>query len=103
VLQNASDWLLVEDEDLRSASLDFIYQFTSTSDNLETLLRTVDVPVLAQRLSKLLLFGARKVPYNTRHVHQVEDEPQPVQVPKLAKGLVEKLLEYDEPSRSSHW
>ena len=42
-LQSICDWLLVEDEDLRIACLDFLYLFTGFPDNVELLAHEVNV------------------------------------------------------------
>ncbi|GAM84312.1 hypothetical protein ANO11243_023060 [Dothideomycetidae sp. 11243] len=103
ILQNICQWLLVDDEELRSASLDFLYQYTSTADNVEVLLKIVNVPALVDQLSKLLLFDARKIPYNARRPEQEEEELPPAKVSRLSDSLVETLLKFDEPERSSRW
>ncbi|KAF2153151.1 hypothetical protein K461DRAFT_320851 [Myriangium duriaei CBS 260.36] len=103
ILESICEWLLINDEELRSAALDFLYQYTSTADNVEALLGIVDVPVLVDQLSKLLLFEAKKMPHTTRRQQQDEDDSPPTKVPRLSKNLVEMLLRHDEPERSSHW
>ena len=41
-LKKVQDWLMIEDEELRSACLDFFMQYTSFSDNVDNLLQALD-------------------------------------------------------------
>ncbi|KAF2772376.1 hypothetical protein EJ03DRAFT_387782 [Teratosphaeria nubilosa] len=103
VLLNVQQWLLVEDEELRSACLDFLFQYTSFSDNVENLLQDLDVEVLAQQLSRLLLFGGKEHVHRPPTHSQTEESRIPPPVPIVSKSIVENLLKLDEPERSSEW
>lgn len=103
VLTRVQQWLLVEDEELRSACLDFLFQFTSFSDNVEILLKTTNIEALAQQLSRLLMFGAKEVKPDRPATRHSQDEKSPAPVPRLSKSLVGSLLKLDEPERSSEW
>ncbi|GAB7349327.1 hypothetical protein MBLNU459_g8464t1 [Dothideomycetes sp. NU459] len=105
VVERLGDWMMVDDEELRSACLDFLMQYTSIADNVETLVLDTDIQGLVRQLSALLLFHAKEdVP---RQKVQLSKEQQPdahhTRVPRLARSLVEQLLRYEEPERSSHW
>ncbi|GAB7363448.1 hypothetical protein MBLNU230_g3722t1 [Neophaeotheca triangularis] len=104
VLQNVADWLLLPDEELRSACLDFLSSYTSFGVNVTHLLESVDAEGLAQQLSKLLLFDAKE--YKSQQSTEKNREPQdtePAPVPRLSHGLVQQLLALEEPARSSEW
>jgi chromatin structure-remodeling complex subunit RSC9 len=104
LLHRVRDYLYVEDEELRSACLDFFMQFTSFKSNVEILLRSLDAQELSRNLSRLLFASAQEVrdpPRLTRHESEVNSTP--LTVPRLSKTLVEKLLLIDEPERSSTW
>ncbi|KAF2223452.1 hypothetical protein BDZ85DRAFT_261605 [Elsinoe ampelina] len=105
ILQTVAAWLNLEDEEMRSACLDFLYQFSSVHDNVEVLLKSVDTRILITQLTRLLLFDAQESPFVSRRQQQPADEPEsiPTLVPRLAPGLIEELLRYNEPERSSHW
>ncbi|KAF4548093.1 ARid/BRIGHT DNA-binding domain-containing protein 2 [Elsinoe fawcettii] len=104
ILQSVCEWLNLEDEEMRSACLDFLYQFSSVHDNVEVLLKSVDTGPLLTQLTRLLLFEAQEMPFVSRRQQPVEEpEPTPTLVPRLAPGLIEELLRYNEPERSSHW
>lgn len=102
-LRNLAEWVMVEDEELRSACLDFLFQFTSVADNVSTLIQSLDVQALVRQLARLLLFNAKEDARKQRAQQKPEELPHPTQVPKLAKELVEQLLKHEEPERSSHW
>jgi len=102
------DWLLVEDYELRTACLDLLYRYTAAMENVEELLKHIDVEVLIGRIVRLLLSGA-KVTGN-----KVVEEPKTVtrlappsadeaRIPKIPAELTEQLIVYDEPQRSSEW
>ncbi|KAF7191353.1 Chromatin structure-remodeling complex subunit rsc9 [Pseudocercospora fuligena] len=102
VLRATQQYLLIDDEELRSAALDFLGQFTSIGDNVEVLLRAVDAEALGRQLSRLVLFNAKE--YREQRPprrREVEDTIPPV--PRLSKSLVESLLKLEEPERSSEW
>lgn len=103
ILRSLCDWLLVEDEELRVACLDFLYLFTGFVDNVRILVDEVEVEVLVNQLVRLLQFGAqafeerRSAPKSSKPSTQVEDTP------KLSSGIIEQLVSLDEPERSSQW
>ncbi|PSK34285.1 Chromatin structure-remodeling complex subunit rsc9 [Elsinoe australis] len=104
VLQNVCSWLSLEDEEMRSACLDFLYQFSSIGSNVEILLKTVDIRALTSQLIRLLLFEARETPFVPRRQHQQEEEEVATTlVPRLAPELILSLLRFAEPDRSSKW
>ncbi|KAF2804713.1 RSC complex subunit Rsc9 [Mytilinidion resinicola] len=102
-LQQICDWLLVEDEELRNACLDFLYQFTSIMDNVDIFVHEVNVESLVQQLVRFLLYNntlleeRRSNRPPTRH-QIVADTPQKLSIP-----IIEQLVTLDEPERSSQW
>ena len=102
ILQRVQDWLLVEDEELRSACLDFFMQYTSFADNVDNLLQSLDGEVLAHQLSRLLLFAAKEVQDASEPARKEKDNST-APVPRLSRSIVENLLKLDEPERSSEW
>ncbi|KAF2449398.1 hypothetical protein P171DRAFT_469459 [Karstenula rhodostoma CBS 690.94] len=103
VLKSICDWLLVEDEDLRIACLDFLYIFTGFPDNVQILVDEIDVEVLVSQLVRLLQSGAqafeerRNSPKTSKSTSHAEDAP------KLSSAIIEQLVTLDEPERSSQW
>ncbi|TKA83040.1 hypothetical protein B0A55_00852 [Friedmanniomyces simplex] len=108
VLRKVQRWLLVEDEELKGACLDFLFQYTSSADNVEILLDTLDAAALAHHLSRLLLFAAKEdrrrpitAPSDEEDGNDKSTKLHPI--PRLSRPLVELLLQLDEPERSSEW
>lgn len=106
VVKRLCEWILVEDEELRSASLDFLYQYTSTPENVERLLQQADLEYLVQQLCRMLLHGARSddKKENVRSPKPKSSDPAgEIPIPTISNDLIEQLLVYDEPERSSQW
>lgn len=110
IIQQLCSWTLVEDEELRLASLDFLYQFTAVKDNVEMFINNVDVDGFIKQLVRLLTYNARldNIPETITPIVPpptldpsiiIEEYP----IPKIPKELVEQLLVFDEPERSSQW
>ena len=103
LLQQISNWLLVEDEELRNACLDFLYQYTASIYNVEILLQNVNMDALIGQLVRLLTYNAivderkERVRPSPKHV------PPPAKPPKLSHDIVEQLNQLEEPERSSQW
>lgn len=101
-LRMVQSWLLIDDEDLRIACLDFLMQYTSFSDNVDTLLQTVNFEALARQLTRLLLYNAQDVRREKEPEIKEPDSTIPP-VPRINRSIVEQLLKLDEPDRSSEW
>jgi chromatin structure-remodeling complex subunit RSC9 len=102
-LKSICDWLLVEDEDLRIACLDFLYLFTGFPDNVESLVHEVDIEGVIQQLVRLLQYGA--IAYEERRSLPKTAKPStpPENAPKLSSAIIDHLVTLDEPERSSQW
>ncbi|CAO2655825.1 Nn.00g046280.m01.CDS01 [Neocucurbitaria sp. VM-36] len=102
-LKSICDWLLVEDEDLRIACLDFLYLFTGFSENVELLAHEVDLEGVVNQLVRLLQYGAiayeerKSAPKSTKSSTPTEGAP------KLSAAIIDHLVTLDEPERSSQW
>lgn len=101
-LREVQSWLLIEDEELRGACLDFLMQYTSFADNVDNLLQHIDSENLARQLTRLLLFDAREQKKETKPESKEEEYTIPP-VPRLSRSVVEPLLKMDDPERSSEW
>ncbi|KAK0654250.1 Chromatin structure-remodeling complex subunit rsc9 [Lasiodiplodia hormozganensis] len=104
VIQHVCEWLLVEDEQLREACLDFLYLYTATTENVETLTQHTDVEGLVKQLVRLLLYNAQtiRLPVPTKASGKPSNTA-PESAPKLAGSIIDQLLSLDEPDRSSQW
>lgn len=105
LLKQICNYIMVEDEELRSACLDFLFQYTSIPENVQTLLTDTDLQILVRQLSSLLLFQAKQdAPRPSKQQPpQPVKEDQSTQVPRLAPEIIRQLLRFTEPERSSHW
>lgn len=97
------DWLLVEDEDLRIACLDFLYLFTGFSDNVEIFAHEVDIEAIVNQLVRLLQYGA--IAYEERKpTPKASKSSTPTEgAPKLSSAIIDHLVTLEEPERSSQW
>lgn len=112
IIERLCGWILVEDEDLRGACLDFLYHYTAVADNIDIMLESVNVEGLVKQLVRLLLYNARndeqkpppaKPSQNQPAKNTASQNEQDIQIPRIPNSLVEQLLGYDEPERSSRW
>lgn len=105
VLRRICEWVLLEDEELVNACLDFFYQFTAVPENLAFFLsRASDIPIssfLAQ-LARLLQHNA-----TTQYTKIIATRAIPViaatDIPNVPADLVQHFLQFEEPQRSNEW
>jgi chromatin structure-remodeling complex subunit RSC9 len=108
-LTRICDWLLVEDYELRTVCLDLLYRYTVVISNIEELLECLDLEVLIRRIVRLLLHDSKIEGNKATVVSSVEPQqegPPAVDnspIANLPVDLVEQLLLFEEPERSSHW
>ena len=112
VLQNLMDWLLLNDDELMDACLDFLYQYTAIVSNLDTLLQSTNMEHLVTHLVRLLSHGAKRgnrevivADANLRYDNEDNSNSKKVsgEVHSIPKDLLERLLAMDEPERSYQW
>jgi chromatin structure-remodeling complex subunit RSC9 len=97
------DWTLIDDEELVNTCLDFLYQFTAVDENVQLIVDQTDVQGLVNHLARLLLYGAKPQEMGTiRRAEQREPATDDI-ITKLPRDLLQQLLQYQEPERSSHW
>ncbi|KAF2642806.1 hypothetical protein P280DRAFT_275890 [Massarina eburnea CBS 473.64] len=102
-LQSLNEWLLVEDEELRNACLDFLYLFTGFSDNVERIANEVDIEGLVNQLVRLLQFGSQTFEERRSNSKVSKAVPRTDEAPKLSSSILGQLAQLDEPERSSQW
>ncbi len=102
ILQRVQDWLMIEDEELRGACLDFFMQYTSFADNVDNLLQAVEAEDLVRQLSRLLFFAAKEHKF-ALPAAKAETKDERTVAPRLSRTVVGSLLKLDEPDRSSEW
>ncbi|KAL1838705.1 hypothetical protein VTJ49DRAFT_2295 [Mycothermus thermophilus] len=103
-LQRLIDWLLLNDDELVDACLDFLYQYTAEVSNMDVLLDGTNVEHLVVHLVRLLSHGAKRT-----HREVVLSEAQVSYIPAteyvvpIPKDLQERLVALDEPERCYAW
>lgn len=102
IIQNIMDWTLLNDEDLVSSCLDFLYQYTAVVDNVDFVISELKVDPLVNQLVRLLMHGAKtyesKMPLGREY-----KIPPPIDIAPLPQELLSDLLKLEEPERSSQW
>jgi chromatin structure-remodeling complex subunit RSC9 len=103
-LQRLMDWLLLNDDELLDACLDFLYQYTAVVPNLDLMLAETNVEHLVVHLVRLLSHGAKRS-YREIVVSEARlayEQPSENVVP-CPKDLLERLLATEEPERCYAW
>ncbi|KAI2609725.1 uncharacterized protein GGS25DRAFT_485961 [Hypoxylon fragiforme] len=102
VLQNIINWLLLNDEELMDACLDFLYQYTAVVANVESLLKAVNMEHVVPHLVRLLAHGAKRVKED-RILEPERKAPSSEEVAPLPPDLQEKQDNTEEPQRCFQW
>uniref|UniRef100_A0A060TEK3 ARAD1D15752p n=1 Tax=Blastobotrys adeninivorans TaxID=409370 RepID=A0A060TEK3_BLAAD len=103
-LSQVTNYLLVDDEELISASLDFLYQFTSSGKNVARLLETATTEALiSTHLIRLLTFRIEEPKMDVIRLPRRTKLPAPKEPPKMPDDVMSELLEFPEPHRATHW
>ncbi|KAI0169231.1 hypothetical protein GGR52DRAFT_554263 [Hypoxylon sp. FL1284] len=102
ILQNIINWLLLNDEELVDACLDFMYQYTAVVANVELLLKAVNMEHVVPHLVRLLAHGAKRVKED-RVLEPERKAPASEEVAALPPDLQGELTKTDEPQRCFKW
>lgn len=95
--------LMIEDDELVSSSLDFLYQYTTAEENVDRLITSPIGVELIKHLTRLLLFHGitgEQLVYIKAHrqrTTRVHD------IPFLPREIVDDLLGFTEPERATRW
>ena len=105
VIKRICEWTLLDDEDLVSACLDFLYQFTAVPENVRFLLSNsneLSLPSFLGQLTRLLQYEAQ-----TEHLKleatKLIAAASATEIPNIPQDLMDQFLKYEEPDRSNHW
>ena len=105
VIRRLCEWVLLEDDELVGACLDFFYQYTAVPENLALILSHVNEIPFASFLAQL----TRLLRYNvsSQHTKTIATRSVPItaatEIPSVPEDLLQQFLKYDEPDRSNHW
>lgn len=103
VLERICAILMLEDEELVSACLDFLYQYTTNEDNVASLLSQKNGVETVRQLIRLLVFQGitgEQLVYVRSHRKQ---RPPIAEIPLLPPEIVNDLLSFTEPERATKW
>jgi chromatin structure-remodeling complex subunit RSC9 len=102
VLGNIMNWLLLNDDELMDACLDFLYQYTAVVSNVETLLQVTKAENLISHLVRLLSHGAKRE-HKEFIIEPERKLPGGEDVVPIPPDLLDRLLALDEPERCYQW
>lgn len=102
VLQRIVNWLLLNDDELIDACLDFLYQYTAVVPNLDNLVRSIVPDNLVQQLVRLLAHGARKYTRDYT-IEQEQRMPAKDDIAPMPDDLLQEMLRLEEPDRVHQW
>ncbi len=101
-LETLCSWLLLEDEDLVNSALDFLYQYTAVTSNLDFMISNINLNSLINQVSLLLTRDCE--PYDREFIVVPQKRnPPPADIPEVPKDLMDQLMPLPEPERSSKW
>ncbi|KAK2589885.1 hypothetical protein QQS21_012438 [Conoideocrella luteorostrata] len=102
ILRRISNWLLLNDDELMDACLDFLYQYTAVVANVDRIIRSLVPENLVDQLVRLLAHGARKV---HRDFILVPERKVPARedIPPMPEDLLQQMLRLEEPERVHKW
>ena len=106
-IKQLCEWTFLDDEELVGACLDFFYQFTAVPDNVAILLAqagdgSLPLHTFVSQLSRLLLHNSQQT-FSKRLLSPAVPVVSATDVPALPADLLEQVIKYSEPERSSHW
>lgn len=102
VLQRINSWILLNDDELMDACLDFLYQYTAVVSNVDLLLRSVIPEDLVTQLVRLMAHGARR----TQREFVITPEqklPSQADIAAMPEDLAQHMLKLEEPERVHRW
>jgi chromatin structure-remodeling complex subunit RSC9 len=109
-LDNLLQWMLLDDEELTNACLDFLYQYTAVVPNVNKLIQSTNLPALITQITRLLTWDARPSHFPSADTGGSRPAIRPPtsgestrEVPAVPEDLRAQLAQLAEPERSSKW
>lgn len=102
ILQRITSWLLLNDDELTDACLDFLYQYTAVVPNVDNLIRSFAPHALVDQLVRLLAHGARKVTKEQTLVPESKI-PSKDDIASMPEDLLQDMIKLEEPDRVHKW
>lgn len=94
-------YLLIDDDEIITASLDFLYQYTALPANVHTVLAAS--PALTAHLVRLLTFGMQLPEPEYIRRPRLAPKPVPAAPPPIPQPILDELLALTEPERATQW
>lgn len=102
LIRRTQDLLLLDDEELLLACLDFLYQYTAIDENVAALMNTPAALDFLKQLKRLLLYQAEEY-FTEYNLKPRRKQQPPTQIPLLPQEVVQELLCFPEPERATKW
>lgn len=102
VLHRVASWLLLNDDELMDACLDFLYQYTAVVPNVDHLLRSLVPENVVDQLVRLLSHGGRRLQKDFTLVPE-QRLPSRDAIPPMPEDLLQEMLKLEEPERVHRW
>ncbi|KAL0941744.1 rsc complex subunit rsc9 [Colletotrichum truncatum] len=102
VLVKISELMLLNDDELMDACLDFLYQYTAVVSNVDNLVKSLNCEHLVQHLTRLLSHNARRYQHETS-LRPTAKTPQSDDPAAMPEDLLQDLLKLEEPERCNQW
>lgn len=97
-------FLLISDDELITATLDFVYQYTRNEDNMRSLLHNFhDTELVTKHLVRLLTFGMNKPHQDYSRLPRLTPRVIPLGPPPIPAEILDKMLKLPEPDRATLW
>ncbi|KZL78534.1 RSC complex subunit RSC9 (arid/bright DNA binding domain-containing protein) [Colletotrichum tofieldiae] len=102
VLTKIGELMLLNDDELKDACLDFLYQYTAVVSNVDNLVKALNCEHLVQHLVRLLSHNARRYQEETL-LKPMMKPPSTDEPAAMPEDLLQDLLKLDEPERCNQW
>lgn len=105
IIRRLFEWLLLEDEELMKACLDFLYQFVAIADNVGLLIANAEklsLQAVMAQFGQLLQHGIEEVTEKVLVYPAIPPAPAK-EIPIVPPELLNQFLQCDEPERSNRW
>ncbi|KJZ70427.1 hypothetical protein HIM_10195 [Hirsutella minnesotensis 3608] len=102
ILRRITNWLLLNDDELIDACLDFLYQYTAVVANLDRLIQSIAPEGLIDHLIRLLAHGARRVQRDCI-LYPEQRLPSRDEIAPVPEDLLQEMLKLEEPDRVHRW
>ncbi|KAF4820888.1 Chromatin structure-remodeling complex subunit rsc9 [Colletotrichum siamense] len=102
VLTKISELMLLNDDELMDACLDFLYQYTAVVNNVDNLVKSLNCEHLVQHLVRLLSHNAKRWQHETS-LRPAIKPPQTDDPAAMPEDLLQELLKLEEPERCNQW